>query len=177
MDMYNLPWGITPIQYNDNRKTEFHIGSVGSINNGPVTNNYYRTREESSKDMGYKSTIEDKIAMCLDRLMLITNDKKRIFYKQKHWIGVYRIMVDYGLGITNGDYKGFCDCIKQIHPEEFAIVLTRDSIKDAPDGRYNVPRKEWKYDPLYHNKREPYDEMCMVADTFEGLLREAGVIP
>ena len=179
MDMYNnLPWGMTPIQYNDNRKTEFHIGSVGSINNGPVTNNYYysHSEEKATAVTENRTLIEKKIAECLDRLMTASNGKERVFKSKCHWIAVYRVIVDYGLGVVNNDYIGFCNYIERIHPTPFPVLLSHSSVKDAPKGRYDACFKDWKYDITYHKNRKPYEDMCKVVATFVNLLREYSVI-
>lgn len=182
MDMYNnLPWGMTPIQYNDNRKTEFHIDSVGSINNGPVTNNYYygEQRAASTEVVAQKHqncSAEEIIVQCIEKLMVYTNHTGRIFKQHNHWIGIYRVMVDYKLGAYQDDYLGFCQYIERIHPKSFPIRLDYQSLKKAANGLYHKPYSEWKYDPSYNKTQKPYEEMCMVVDTFICLLKENGVI-
>ena len=179
MDMYNnVPWGMTPIQFNDNRQTVFNINSVGTINNGPVTNNHYysHSEEKATTELRRNSSVEDKIAMCLEKLMLFTDGKNRIFKNQNHWMAVYRMMVDHQLGAVDGDYLGFCNYIHQIHPEPFAIELKHDSLKRIAGEVYAKPRYEWKLGKTYTATRTPFDQMCMVAATFERLLKEYGLI-
>ena len=95
--------------------------------------------------------------------------------KGNHWIAIFRIIVDKGLGVSNTDYLGFCNMIEGMKPEGFRVPLKQDNLKKISNGMFTNPFSKWKYDFAYNPTRKPYDDMVAVATRFKEILEENGL--
>ena len=115
------------------------------------------------------------ILSCIEILMDEKDEKGNFLVKRgNHWIAIFRMVVDKGLGASNTDYLGFCNMIEGLKPEGFRVALKQENLKTISKTIYQNPFDKWKYDPVYNPKRKPYDEMVAIATRFKEILEENG---
>lgn len=119
---------------------------------------------------------EDAIRECIQQLM---NEKdgsgKNLFKNKSHWQAIYRIIVDKGLGIADGDYAGFERLVRWIQPDNCRVPFSLYALKHITNTNFTKPFSKWVYDKAYFKKRKPYDDMVAVAIRFRELLEERGL--
>lgn len=112
---------------------------------------------------------------CIETLMEEKDEEGNyLVRKGLHWIAIFRIVVDKGLGVSNTDYLGFCNMIEGMKPEGFRVPLKQDNLKAISKTIYHKSFGDWKYDPAYNPTRKPYDDMVAVATRFKEILEENG---
>lgn len=119
---------------------------------------------------------EPSLLSCIETLMEEKDEKGNyLVNKGNHWIAIFRIIVDKGLGVSNTDYLGFCNMIESMKPEGFRVPLKQDNLKKISNGMFTNPFRKWKYDSAYNPTRKPYDDMVAVATRFKEILEENGL--
>ena len=119
---------------------------------------------------------EPSLLSCIETLMEEKDEKGNyLVNKGNHWIAIFRIIVDKGLGVSNTDYLGFCNMIESMKPEGFRVPLKQDNLKAISKTIYHKSFDKWKYDSSYNSKRKPYDDMVAVATRFKEILEENGL--
>lgn len=100
-----------------------------------------------------------------------------LFRFSKDWIAIYRVIADYNLGISNGDYTGFDGLASKIQPEGCRVEYSsKSSLTDISKFGYDKPFLKWKYDPIYMKTRAPYDHMCKIVNRLIEILKELELI-
>lgn len=118
---------------------------------------------------------EPTLVSCIETLMEEKDEKGNyLVRKGLHWIAIFRIVVDKGLGVSNTDYLGFCNMIEGMKPEGFRVPLKQDNLKAISKTIYHKSFGDWEYDPAYNTTRKPYDDMVAVATRFKEILEENG---
>lgn len=141
-----------------------------SVDKGQVQVNGKDIRTEESGKVPTRSLLA-----CIDALMDEKDaDGQYIVNQGNHWIAIFRIVADKGLGVSGTDYKGFCEMIDNLKPSGFRIPLKHDNLRKITDGIYSRPFDKWYYDPNFNSTREPYDKMQRVASKFKDILEENG---
>ena len=123
-----------------------------------------------------RTKTEDAIKECI---LLLMNEKDRngkyLFKNKSHWQAIYRIIVDKGLGIADGDYAGFERLARWIQPEDCRVPFSLYALKHITNTNFTKPFTRWIYDSAFFRKRKPYDDMLAVATRFMILLEEKGL--
>lgn len=91
--------------------------------------------------------------------------EKYIFRCANHWIAVFRVLVDHG-HFRPTDYKGFSQYMNQLDNGLLRIPCKYDALKNISKTVFFKPLNSWKYDSLYHNSREPYEQMLRLANRY-----------
>lgn len=126
-------------------------------------------------DKEVNKTKPASLLSCIEKLMDEKDEKGKYLVSQgNHWIAIFRMVVDKGLGASNTDYLGFCNMIEGLKPEGFRVALKQENLKTISKTIYQNPFDKWKYDPVYNPKRKPYDEMVAIATRFKEILEENG---
>lgn len=113
---------------------------------------------------------------CIETLMEEKDEEGNyLVYRGLHWIAIFRIVVDKGLGVSNTDYLGFCNMMEGLKPEGFRVPLKQDNLKSMSKTMYHKPFDKWKYDPTFNPTRKPYDKMVEIATRFKAILEENGL--
>ena len=78
-----------------------------SVDKGQVQVNGKDIRTEESGEVPTRSLLA-----CIEALMDEKDaDGQYIVNQGNHWIAIFRIVADKGLGVSGTDYKGFCEMI------------------------------------------------------------------
>lgn len=118
----------------------------------------------------------DKLLSCIETIMDEKDERGNYLVNQSsHWIAIFRVIVDKGLGTTNTDYQGFCSMITEMKPQGFRVPLTYDSLKAISKTNFTHPLDKWKYDSMYFKTRKPFDDMMRVATRFKEILEANGL--
>ena len=130
---------------------------------------------------GSVEPVENAIRRSIAQLMDATYvDKKGcarpVFSHAAHWQAVYRILVDYNLGATDGDYLGFAEWIATVEPAGCRVKFKYHSLRNISKTPFVRPFVKWKFDNNYFETRVPFDRMVCVAQTFLRFLRENGAL-
>lgn len=145
---------------------------------------YLASRLDPSLVLPAESDGEGDIALirqCIRQLMdVAVADRKGcvrpLFHKATHWQAVYRILADYNLGATDGDYFSFQELAAQIMPEGCRVPFKYSSLRTISKTLFVRPFAKWHYDSTYFHTRRPYDSMYQVAHTFLQILKEKGLV-
>ena len=114
---------------------------------------------------------EDMLRECIRRLMEERDADGCFLMKRKsQWQAIYRILVDWGLGIAEGDYAGFERLVWRIQPADCRIPFSLSALKQITKTGFTRPFDRWTFDPAYFKTRRPYDEMVAVATRFTELI-------
>ena len=129
----------------------------------------------------HEEEIVATIRTCIRQLMdmNIPDPKGRVrplFHRASHWQAVYRILVDYDLGVTDGDYFGFKTLAVRIMPDGCRVPFSYEALRGISKTPFVRPFAKWHYDSTYFQTRTPYDSMCQVATALLQLLREKGLV-
>jgi hypothetical protein len=126
-------------------------------------------------------TTIDILRSCIRQLMDVTvahrsGVMRPLFCRAAHWQAIYRIMVDYNLGASEGDFVGFSKLATQIMPEGCRVPFSYDALRDISKTPFVRPFAKWHYDNVYFRTRKPYEQMNQVATAFLQLLKEKGLV-
>ena len=130
-----------------------------------------------TKEKKNLSAIRDCIRQLMD--MKVTDCKGRLrplFHSALHWQAIYRILVDYNLGVTDGDYFGFKTLAERIMPKGCRVPFNYEALRGISKTAFVRPFAKWSYDSTYFKTRQPYDTMYSIAHAFLALLREKGLV-
>lgn len=141
-----------------------------SVDKGQVQINGKDIRTNESAE-----TPTESLLVCIENLMDEKDaDGEYIFNQGNHWIAIFRIIADKGLGVSGNDYKGFCEMISNLKPSGFRVPLKHENLRKITEGIYCRPFDKWNYDPEYNTTRAPYDKMVKIATRFKEILEENG---
>lgn len=130
-----------------------------------------------TKEENMQAAIRSCIGQLMEVNVLDTRGRMRpLFSKVSHWQAVYRILVDFGLGATDGDYIGFATYAAQLMPRGCRIPFSYSALRDISKTPFVRPFAKWQYDCTYFQTRIPYDSMYQVASTFLKILEENGLV-
>lgn len=138
----------------------------------PLSASSLATKEESTQAI---------IRSCIGQLMEVNIIDSRgrirpLFNKASHWQAIYRILADFGLGATDGDYIGFATYAATLMPCGCRIPFSYQALRDISKTPFVRPFAKWQYDCTYFQTRIPYDSMYQVASTFLKILKENGLV-
>ena len=145
----------------------------------------YYVRHADSLSVIPCDTAEEETLMairtCIQQLMdlNVPNPKGRmqpLFYKASHWQAVFRIMADYDLGATDGDYLGFKTLVERFMPDDCRVSFSYEALRGISRTPFVRPFAKWHYDSTYFQTRKPYESMYQVASAFLGILRQNGLV-
>ena len=124
---------------------------------------------------------DDAIRRCITLLMDINVTDARgrerpLFCKAAHWQAVYRILVDFHLGASDGDFRGFQSWVPSIMPQDCRVPFSYEALRGISKTPFVRPFLRWHFDSTYFRTRSPYDSMHRVAQTFLRLLEENGLV-
>ena len=133
------------------------------------------TIQDSAEPM--ENTIRRSISQLMDADFVDKHGRKQpVVSHAAHWQAIYRILVDYNLGATDGDYLGFAEWMAVVEPVGCRVKFKYHSLRCISKTPFVRPFVKWKFDNTYFNSRTPYDRMVCVAQTFLRLLRENGAL-
>ena len=131
----------------------------------------------NTKEKKNLATIRDCIRQLMDMKTTDRNGRVRpLFHSACHWQAIYRILVDYNLGATDGDYFGFKILAERITPEGCRVPFNYEALRGISKTAFVRPFVKWSYDSTYFKTRQPYDTMYGIAHAFLVLLREKGLV-
>ena len=96
-------------------------------------------------------------------------DGRFLMKRKSQWQAIYRILVDRGLGVAEGDYAGFERLVWRIQPADCRVPFSLSALKQITKTGFTRPFDRWTFDPAYFKTRRPYDEMVAVAARFSEL--------
>ena len=126
-------------------------------------------KKEDSHILDIKEILKNSILQLQEERIMVycrgKNKEEYLFQKHIHWMAVFRVLVDKGY-FSNTDYNGFTLYMEQLDEGSFRIPCKYDSLKSISKMVYSEPLRDWQYDPVYHNTREPYERMLRVANRY-----------
>jgi hypothetical protein len=131
----------------------------------------------NTKEKKNLAAIRDCIRQLMDMKTTDRNGRVRpLFHSACHWQAIYRILVDYNLGATDGDYFGFKTLAERITPKDCRVPFNYEALRGISKTAFVRPFVKWSYDSTYFKTRQPYDTMYGIAHAFLVLLREKGLV-
>ena len=119
---------------------------------------------------------ETVVKKCIRLLMEAKDEHGHYLVCHKtHWQAIYRILVDKGLGVADGDYKGFALFVQRIDPEDCRVPFSLMVLQQISKSNFTKPFERWTFDPAYFKTRTPYDRMVAIAQKFRIILEEHGL--
>ena len=123
---------------------------------------------------------EDMLRTCIYELMEERDAKGRHLVNSKcQWQAIYRVLVDKGIGVAEGDYTGFEQLVWRIQPTGCRVPFSLDALKQITKTGYTRPLCRWTFDPSYFRTRRPFERMLAIAIRFSEILEnhmEAGAL-
>ena len=114
---------------------------------------------------------EDMLRECIRRLMEERDADGCFLMKRKsQWQAIYRILVDRGLGVAEGDYAGFERLVWRIQPD--AGRGLQDQLRS---GWHPQERSRWYWCPRLHQAGPVCREECEAARTEHGRVHSSRV--
>lgn len=127
--------------------------------------------------MATEDVLRRSIGQLMDATYIDSHGKSRMVVTHGvHWQAIYRILVDYNLGATDGDYLGFAEWVPTIEPADCRVKFKYHSLRSISRTPFVRPFVKWKFDNSYFETRTPYDRMVCVVQTFLRILRENGAL-
>ena len=127
--------------------------------------------------MATEDVLRRSIGQLMDATYIDSHGKSRMVVTHAvHWQAIYRILVDYNLGATDGDYLGFAEWVPTIEPTDCRVKFKYHSLRSISRTPFVRPFVKWHYDSTYFQTRLPYENMVRVAEAFLLLLKENGLV-
>lgn len=113
---------------------------------------------------------------CICLLMEAIDDHGHYLVSHRtHWQAIYRILVDKGIGVADGDYKGFGLFVQRIGADNCRVPFSLTVLRQISKSNFTKPFERWTFDPAYFKTRTPYDRMVAVAKRFKEILEKHGL--
>lgn len=124
---------------------------------------YYNN--ESFRLEKWKIAVKSSILKLLD----LKCDDRYIFREPKHWICIYRVLVDKDIfGIKDSKYKSFENLINDLSPEGFRVPFDYNTLKNITKSVYHKHLNEWDNSDSIYGECE--SSMLCIAKEFQRIL-------
>ena len=95
----------------------------------------------------------------------------KTFYKQRHWVAVYRIAADEGFTI-DGDYRYFKHIVDGMNMQNCNVTLNIDTLERSVKGVYGMTFVDWSDNGLSGKDLDEYNDIYHCAEVFFKILSD-----
>lgn len=121
------------------------------------------------KDLPEQTRIEI-FQKSLEQMFRLADYKgNKTFSKQRHWLAIYRIGVDFGF-VIDFDYRYFSSFIEQMQLDDCPIPLKIGTLEKSNTGIYQESFENWNSNTLTDKERKQFDDIKVCTTSFKRIL-------